>query len=383
MRRLTVSGLGRASHCLYWLREDVPHEDVPSAARELGNAFHERAAARINGRPCAVVGELGAALEAASLEALDMQPGKRAEVAYAFDPAASTARELGVDIGRAYDERGARPGEICGSADVVTPRYGGGVSVTVDDWKTGQDCGPAQTSTQLRALASMAALAGGVGHAIVRYRYVSEDGVRDEEAELDDFALRQVIPLELVVLADAVREEGPTSLPEPGSWCEYCPAFGHCPAQRAMVEAAAPAHARHLPVLQDATAAITSPDAAAQIIASLNALDGLVKIWWHKLDEYADACGPIDVGGGKFYKGWDETRESIVVDEPAELALLEHFGAAYKSLIERSITKSAIEAHAATVAAKGKKAEMVRAVMASLRTAGSTRPKVIRKHGVK
>ena len=405
VRRLTCSRLGLAAKCLYWLRPDVPHEDVPSEARDVGTAFHALAAARINGHE-AVAGILTAAgpevlaLYGAAFDHTAPATGKRAEVAYAFDPVTGNARELGVDIGRDYEKAGARPGEICGSADVVITieplleRWGldgdelrevPGV-IEVRDWKTGQDCGPAAASTQLRGLGSMSLLSQSRSYAvIVGYDYVSPDGVRSVSAPLDPFTLRDVIPLELTVLADAVAKDGPTSKPEPGEHCSslYCPARHHCPAQRALVETAAPSHVKHLPLLQDATAAITRPEAARAILAALDALDDLSKIWWSKLDAYADEHGPIDVGGGKAYRGWNETRESIIVDDPAELALREHFGDAYKQTIERSVTKAAIDKLAAKVASPRGKSKMVEAALASLRVAGSVRSKVIRKHGVK
>lgn len=387
MRRLTVSKAELAGACLYWLRDDVPYEDVPNADRETGNAFHELVAASVNGRRA----EVWAIQNPEAMRLLDVareyvQPGdgRVAEVAFAFDPATGQARRLGVEIGRDYDGQGATPGDICGSADLVEIRgHAGPRTVIVTDWKFFADKGDPAKSAQLRALAMMAAQVYGAELAIVRFVYYG-DGPEPREVEgcLDSWALTVTIPSELEALANDMAKHDPR--PSPGPHCDelHCPARVSCPALRARVEAGAPEQARHLPVLA-AEMALDDPAKARAAYDALCAIDALSKAVWARLDEYADKVGPIQLVGGRVYKGWDEQHESIVLDDPCEKVLREAFGPGYKSAIKRSLTGKALEELARAKDASRGLAKRIDGIMASLRVAGSTRMKTVRKHGVK
>jgi hypothetical protein len=140
---------------------------------------------------------------------------------------------------------------------------------------------------------------------------------------------------------------------------------------------------RHLPIITEQAPPTLTPAAARAAIESLCALEERVKVWWSWIDAWVDTVGPLDLGNGKVYRGWDEERESIVVDDAAELALQEHLGAAWRSAVEKSITKTNIASALKAVDPSKGQAARQRAVMASLRVAGCTRTKTIRKHGVK
>lgn len=215
MTRITASKLDLAFECLHWTTLD--YKDVSGRAAVIGTAFHELAAK----------GEHTQILSGDETDALQKRwdgwlkhglplvpQDSQAEVAYALSPD-GTIRVLGHDIGRAYEEHGAGPDDICGSVDVVgTDR--------VIDYKTGSPRGEAQESWQLR----FAAIAAGVERA--EFHYVSEAGrVKVDRADYTE--KRLAIDLNKLVQL-ARRKRSDHAAPVYGAHCDelYCPARAMC-----------------------------------------------------------------------------------------------------------------------------------------------------------
>lgn len=221
MTRITASKLDLAFACLHWTELDYP-EDPPGRAAVIGTAFHALAAK----------GEHSEQLTEAEQEALAKRfqgwlkhglplipDDSEAEVAYALSPD-GTIKVLGHDIGRAYDQHGAGPHDICGSIDVVAPER------KVIDHKTGEPRVSAMQSWQLR----FAAIVADVSRA--EFHYVSEAGrVKVDSAEYPPGM--QHADFELLVDLAIRKRDGKTP-PVYGSHCDemYCPARAVCPKYR-------------------------------------------------------------------------------------------------------------------------------------------------------
>ena len=290
---ITASSAALAHACQWSFRPDVelPPEPTPTGARSRGTAFARLCEHRIHGGPTPPLSELVAELgddEGRRLVAMwghasrwldahlaDTSAGWCAERAFAYDPTTDVGRELTRREHRDYSE--AKPGEVCGTADLLAVD---GDTVVCYDWKTSAGGAPEPeggATAQLEWLALMAARAWGHESARIVTLRVTEDGVEEIEGEaLDAIALDEIAAR----IADDLARV-PTSEPQPGDHCRnrYCKAIAVCPVTReAMAPALLPveALARRYPF----TTAIESPDhlqALLQMRSMVDAASDAVK----------------------------------------------------------------------------------------------------------
>lgn len=233
---LTGSGLERAMLC------DGPaylqHIDSVSDDAARGSAVHAFfEAVSTKGREAALDDapeDLRPALEALDLSRLPVGSSYAAEVAFAYDPLMSAARELGRGIGRRYEVGDT---EIAGTADVVALLDDDGVFVA--DFKSGWSRRTAaKENPQLLFYALAACRAYKRSRAAVQIIRVMEDGTTwtDEAAldafDLDEFASRV---LDLASRYMEVRNEIREPRLAEGEQCRWCPSFSVCPAKVALL----------------------------------------------------------------------------------------------------------------------------------------------------
>lgn len=239
MRSLpTASNLGRVFNCVG--SEALPHSDTTSEFSALctaGHAFIARAGEIGRDKALAEIDEHAAHRKLCEALPLDKLPqGGDHELALAWDYVTDAARELPADGHRDYSD--AEPTEFVGTADYV----GRGASwVVVVDWKMGyRYLGPARESRQLRILALAAARLTGLDEVRAAYCFLKDDGSYALSwATFNAFDLAEIADelRELSETLDDQRAEGsPLSLRQ-GEWCDFCPAYNHCPAKMKLARA--------------------------------------------------------------------------------------------------------------------------------------------------
>jgi SAM-dependent methyltransferase len=163
------------------------------------------------------------------------------EVAFAYDVAADTAREVGRGSKVDYRTIDLAPFEIPGRADLVGV---GNDAAYVADLKTGWSSATnARRNGQLLFLALAACRVYDRDSAIVELIYARPDGsVWKDRAELDAFELDafadrlRELPSRVAVAQKAIELNGEPNISQ-GPWCRYCPAFASCPAKTKLVRA--------------------------------------------------------------------------------------------------------------------------------------------------
>lgn len=242
MIHLTGSGLDRGYRCPPSLV--LPQTRNTNVWAQGGNIIHGYL------HKVATVGEAEAILsveeehrEACSAIDLSALPASRpeayaAEVAFAYDPATDTARELGRGLSREEAYQLLRPGEIPGTADVVGLTED---SVVILDYKTGwADLGPVRRNLQLRFYALCAARVYGRNKArvgIIRVRPNDEpfwDCADLDLVDLDATAFSITETLDRATAAQEVLGAGGVPTTSQGEHCRYCPAFNSCPGKMAL-----------------------------------------------------------------------------------------------------------------------------------------------------
>lgn len=236
MKRLTASRVWLTAHCLAFLDDSAQWDETSGPAARTGNAIHK--AIHVDGDsgrqadPTAIAVEFALAPYQSKKLALAYshwvlwarsqdRSGWRHEVGYALDPWAPDARELTMRHERDYSD--ARPGEVCGTVDVIDTRDG----LSIMDWKSGRWVDEPQESEQLLTLAVAAAGAiqhrGPVRAAIVK---VNEEGVTPLWAEYDALRLGE----HAAELRNRLELAQAGARPVPGEWCKRCPSKTTCPA---------------------------------------------------------------------------------------------------------------------------------------------------------
>lgn len=228
--RPSASRLTLLDACAWWAREDVQAPaEPPNEYMDRGNAFHAlvESGGDVSREEFASLSPEDAAIVLNWWEAwIASEWAKvpwRHEVAFAYDPATDTARELTTGGHRDYSL--AQPGELVGTADLVHVDRTAGL-VWVPDIKTGaqRDLAPIAEHQQLRFLALAAARANGLDAARIVLLPVDDDGVRPEAHDLDAFDLADE-----AAKASARMARIPTARPTPGGHCTRCPAVTVCP----------------------------------------------------------------------------------------------------------------------------------------------------------
>jgi hypothetical protein len=230
----TFSGLGPAMACAGTVV--LPKVGETNEDMERGTGRHRFVALAIN---CGRETALGDAAEGRreELGRIDLERLLhvfrfcglvRSEVAYAWDPVAGTARELGVDLGRGYEASGAdMTREVCGTLDL----YGiarDALEAVVVDMKGRSEGDP----WQLRAQALAVARAHGLERVHVAFAHAQEDG---------GWRWAHVETLDALAM-DAAEAAVAGMIP---AWeraavaRDWCSSRRYCPAKNALVRAAA------------------------------------------------------------------------------------------------------------------------------------------------
>jgi PD-(D/E)XK nuclease superfamily len=250
--------------CTYPWGRKVKREPIGERTR-FGSAFHQVMEGRLQSRrpllALAAAGEWGVDLDelhervdeavpvvkawlaGANMWGLDfIKAGIQTEVSVAYNPTTGEARFLPDGPGPNHDYPGREPGEICGTADVVSTigwagrRKKGDTTPTTllvldhkSGWNVAADWQP-QTpaeSGQLRTLALGLAKLYKADRVIVAYFHAPRTGtpqVYEDLLTLDDLEAHRK------ALKAALGNVGSDWL-RPGPWCAYCPAFMICPTQ--------------------------------------------------------------------------------------------------------------------------------------------------------
>lgn len=239
MSDFTISTAFVLMHCRYPFRDDVvmPPEAASDPDRDKGTAVHDTCAKYINGAERMQLPDESAFAAWTHAKAwidANIKPTWVAEPAYAWDPAADTARRLGIDIGRAYTIFGKLPYEKAGTCDVVSIE---GDTGYVYEFGTGFDV--EHKVEQLRLQCAVVARAHNLTRVVGQLVKFRDDGAYPSPpVEFDDFALAAIAGEFAEYLSEVAGSE-----PQPGEHCQRCNLAPVCPAAAGIVQAIIPAEA--------------------------------------------------------------------------------------------------------------------------------------------
>lgn len=381
--RVTGSSLPLLARCQWWARPDVDAPARPATSdMQLGSAVHAAIESILRDEAAQLEPELDQLSEEAApfvdvwrewWASSPLGAGQwRAEVAFAYDPATDTARELGEVRGRAYPA--TKPSEIAGTVDAVLLDGARDLAIVVD-WKTGGDwdrlTADAADNRQLRGYALAASRAYGVETVRVVVARISEEEVSTTSRDYD--------ALELAAAADELRRQlaaVPTAHPAPGLWCKRCRAVAVCPATVEAVDALAPAGDPPAPV-----PLVVTRENAGALLGRLRAVEAACGAVEAALRAFADANGGIETTDGRRWRKTSTERSSIRLDGPeAAIALSVLDAHEVGAAVERKVSTSraAIERAVKARGLKGKAATAhVEAIVDELRAAGAVRTSVV------
>lgn len=196
-----------------------------------------------------------------------------AEVKVCYDIASDTGEVFGYGSDRGYEDRG--PFVVFGTADVVGTGPNG--ELVVVDRKGFNEQTPADRNPQVAILALALTRARGLSEATVAI--APEVGRMDvaqlSALDLDAFAASARDAVSAVMRArDNHRNGMPLTVSE-GRWCQYCPAFGACPAKQSFALMLRGEAALRLDLSNDNDAA-DAYDFAAKVRMLLKRLDGAI-----------------------------------------------------------------------------------------------------------
>ena len=269
----------------------LPQVDSDSAMAKTGRALHdylERVGAVGPDRALTWVPEEHRKLcEAVDVD--ELPTGAGVEVAFAVHIETGAARELGRRLRRDYS--GATDEEIPLTADVagiLRP----GVAYACEYKLGDQDLPPCAEFAQTRLEGLAAARAYGCDKAVVDLVKVipGRRPLRDR-AVFDAFDL-DVIAWEL--RRDAERAQTSDELAE-GPWCNYCPAWAHCPAKARLL---ASMSGKPLEFADDLSVAVT-PEMAARAWELCGRIEAATARVRDRVREYAVAAGGLPLNSGK------------------------------------------------------------------------------------
>jgi len=233
------------------------------------------------------------------------------EIAFAYDPVADTARELGRGKGRHYGD--AVDGEICGAADFVALTPDGGVYVR--DLKTGRGWQPPLAEHwQLRMYGLAAARAFDRQSVTIELcRDLGDGGLSVGRLELDLFDLA-AFAAEVRELTERIPHQHAELDPVEGEWCKYCPAFEACPRKLQLAKALAAPEQPPLSVVIDEH---SFADVWRKVKTARDVLSRIER----GLDAYVEMCGSVSLGDGVSVTSVEKSRESVIA--PVVASLLE------------------------------------------------------------
>ena len=317
--RVTGSKLALLSECGWWARDGVQWANRTSDAASFGTQLHACCEAIIEGRGAYAEDDAVLHLFRRVVEPwllANVRVGWRAEVPFALDAFAGTARELPKGAHRDYS--GAKADDVCMTLDAC---YMGedadGVFACVDDFKwSGFHGDEAKAEAQLTGQALAVSLAYGVDRVRARAIRISENVV-DDTSEVYWFGM---FDLEAAreAIASALGKVA-SSEPKPGAHCfnRWCPASGSCPATTEAMAQVIPAEslARFKVALVP-----ESPAHAAYLWPRLKLAEEWVEKAIANVKDLARS-EPIDLGDGTELRETTQTRESASVEKLKGLAV--------------------------------------------------------------
>jgi len=265
-------------------------------------------------------------------------PTGRYEIAYAYDTATDTARELGQWIDRAYEVTAT---EVSGTADLVAPPTADRPRWLVIDFKGFEEVEAAERNFQLGSYALCVARHEGLDEVDVAIVYVGHSGdLRWDRATLGAFELEAVAARVRAVVARVHAARATLAagqLPDfsTGLHCKRCPSLPLCPAQTAAVRLllADPPTPDQLALLSDEDAGLAW--------TRLAVADAFIDQAKASLRARAELRGLPLPDGQRLMPVLMPSRK--IVDLDGMLAILRtKFGAQADALVERSLTFESI-----------------------------------------
>jgi RecB family exonuclease len=291
-----------------------------------------------------------------------------AEVAFAFDVETGEARELGRNIGRAYQ---VGPTEIAGTADVVAF---GPFELYVADFKTGRGIvASPRANWQLKLLALAASRTYGVDQVRVAIIRLREDGTPEYESAVFTAFDLDLAAAELRDLVQSINRlqtavaNGLVPDVNTGAHCRRCAAAPACPAFKGLVQRLA----GEPDAVADQITAELTPETAARAWARLKQVEEIIRRAREGLYAFARET-PIQLGDGRVL-GETATRRRVLDGRVAYDCLEKLHGLAVaeaavdveasQASIERALREVARESGATLAGLK-------RGVMAEMEKAG-------------
>lgn len=307
-----------------------------------------------------------------NLKALPIEPGTYVpEVAFAYNPEDDTGREIGRGLDRKYGY--VEVAEIPGTADVAALGRGFGL---VMDYKSGSqdNVTPVRQNLQMKILAL--GLSRAWGRDTVRAALVFTQGGRAsyDEVEWGPMALAEAREevREVIYRVENQREvagSGVTVDAHIGPWCRYCQSLPYCPAQLAVVRAAA---ADPEALQERMVGLVLDADNAAKgyhLVTGLEAFLGLLK---QSIYTFA-AQTPVDLGDGRVLREVETKRESLDGKVAFEVVQKLHGPLAAAEACEMKTSKEAIKRALGPLVARGKLSGAMEETLEAIRQAHGSR----------
>jgi hypothetical protein len=264
-------------------------------------------------------------------------------------------------------EHGDVGGDVTGIADllIINPKVG----AMVLDYKTGRAGTKCQDDPQILTLALMVR---GIWGLPVRGAkvYVRDGAAWFDHAEWDDLDI-DAHSAEMIEAMEIVAEKDVKALAR-GDWCRYCPAFNSCPAQTALLRAAAEGTGE----VQQFGVALATGD-SAKAYRTLREIKTLVQHLEGQIHNYVEARGPIDLGNGMQWGPRQSRREYLNGSIVHEMLRTRYSSDVALAAVEMKSSKTALR-EALRPVAKAEKlplAQVERAALTTLREKGGVEVK--------
>jgi len=287
------------------------------------------------------------------------------EFAFGFQMHTGRVRVLSMDFDSPYHKRWRRrSNEIIGIIDLLWTDTDDRLHVR--DYKTGRY---KMFQPPLEDLQLM-----GYGLAMSRFMKRDEveiefcnlsDGVNLKSATMDSFMLEWA--WERMHEIAAKSQDKTNDVPKPGPWCRelFCPIVAKCPATAASIEAIDKSSKVRLPMIAE----IESDDHARYLLERMPAVESaLERIKDALRKRYTGRA--LELEDGNVWGQFEETRETIVVNETALGILNKALDGKATHLVESKVSKSAIKATCKDVAPPRGAAALQRRIMDELREEG-------------
>lgn len=310
----------------------------------------------------------------------DMLFGARGEVALAVEPRLLVARELGENIGRAYD--GVEADEFYGTADFVSVSAGHALVV---DLKTGREAPDPESNWQLKVLALAVDQLHGAGVVHVALLHAPRGArpwwrkARFEAFDLAEASQSLMALRARIAEARGAYENGELPRLNSGKHCTYCPAKRSCPARVEIVKrmAGEPEElVRDTKKLVRAETVSLARARRALFADMLKELDAALYAWAEHEGPIPDLSDPTKVWGPH-----DVEHEEIDA-KAVHMALTAKFGASVANeAMTFKTSKTAIADTVKGLTPRGKKQAAADAFLDELRAGGIITTKTVREFG--